>query len=108
MTEHKTLKTRYKGGWKNVQQDCMLCEMEKKTKWYLETQDFIIAEKLGGGPFIVSKHHETELSDERRDRAERLVALCYDNFELRVLMNLVKDHWHAHIVTDEQTDLEGE
>jgi len=93
-----TLKARYEGGWQNVQPDCLLCEMEKKTEWHIETQDFVIAEKLQGGPFIVSKRHEQELSDERRERAERLVALLYDDFDLQVQMNLVKDHWHAHIV----------
>jgi hypothetical protein len=71
--------------------------MEKKTEWHLETSDFVIAEKPSGGPFIVSKHHEVQLSDERRERAERLVGLLYDEFELDVLMSHVEDHWHAHI-----------
>jgi hypothetical protein len=86
------LKGRHKGGWEKVEPDCMLCEMEKRTEWHLETKDFVIAEKLQGGPFIVSKRHEKELSDERRDRAERLVALLYDDFDLQVLMNMVTDH----------------
>lgn len=86
----------------------MLCEMEKRTEWHFETQDFVIAEKLSGGPFIVSKHHEKQLSDERRDRAERLTALLFDDFELVVRMNLVPDHWHAHIVTDEDVNLSDE
>jgi len=106
--ETSMLKTRYEGGWRNVQDDCMLCEMEKRTEWHLETQDFVIAEKLGGGPFIVSKHHETQLSDERRERAERLVGLLYDDFELVVRMNLVKEHWHAHITTSNSIDLSDE
>lgn len=105
----KMLKTRYKGGWENVQDSCQLCRMSKKTKWHLETKDFVIAEKLQGGPFIVSKNHEKELSDERRDRAERLVGVLYDDFELQVLMNMVTDHWHAHIVEEGTTrDLSGE
>ena len=86
----------------------MLCEMEKRTEWHIETRDFVMAEKLGGGPFIVSKWHERGLSDERRDRAERLTALLFDDFELVVRMNLVPDHWHAHIVTDEAVDLSDE
>lgn len=103
------LKARHKGGWKYVEDDCMLCEMEKRTEWYLETKDFVIAEKLGGGPFIVSKWHEEELSDERWDRAERLTALLFDDFELVVRMNLVPDHWHAHLVfPDEDVDLSDE
>jgi hypothetical protein len=83
--------------------------MEKRTEWHLETQDFVIAEKLQGGPFIVSKWHEKSLSDERWDRAERLVGVLYDDFELQVLMNLVEDHWHAHIVeAGTRRDLTGE
>jgi hypothetical protein len=94
----RMLKSRYRGGWKNVQDGCQLCEMEEKTKWHFETKDFVIAEKPSGGDMIVSKHHEQELSDERRDRAERLVGMLYDDFELQVLMNHVEDHWHAHII----------
>lgn len=92
-----TLDARYKGGWKYTKEDCMLCHMEKKTEWHLETKDFVIAEKLQGGPFIVSKHHEAELSKERRERAERLVSLLYNDFKLQVLMNICESHWHCHI-----------
>lgn len=98
------LKPRYTGGWKYVQDDCMLCEMDKRTEWYLQTKDFVIAEKLQGGPFIVSKWHEQELDDERRERAERLVSLLYDDFDLQVLMNHCEDHWHAHIVREGTTE----
>ena len=104
-----TLDARYKGHWKNVQDDCMLCEMEKRTEWYIETTEFVIAEKLGGGPFIVSKRHEQGLSKEKWERAEHLVGLVYDDFELVVKMNLVKNHWHAHlIIKDENADLSEE
>jgi len=109
MTEKNTIKPRYEGGWKYVEDDCQLCEMEKKTEWHLETKDFVIAEKLQGGSFIVSKHHETQLSDQRRKRAERIVSLLYDDFDLQVLMNHVEDHWHAHIVKEGTTrDLTNE
>lgn len=103
-----TLEARYKGGWSNVKEDCMLCEMEKRTEWYLETPNWVVAEKLGGGPFIVSKRHQELLSDEEWERAEHIVGLLFDEFELRVLMNLVEDHWHAHIITGENVDLSGE
>ena len=108
MSKHNTVKSRYKGNWKNVQDDCMLCEMEKRTEWHIETPQFVIVEKLSGGPFIVSKRHETQLSDEKRNAAERLVSLLYDDYELRVVMGMVKDHWHAHIVTDDDIDLSNE
>lgn len=99
---------RYAGNWKNVKDDCLLCEMDKKTKWYLETQDWVVAEKLGGGPFVVYKYHKKELSDEEWADMERIVRHVFDNFEIRVMMSLVKDHWHGHIITDENVDLSDE
>lgn len=86
----------------------MLCEMEKRTEWYIETPSFVVAEKLGGGPFVVSKSHKKKLTDDEWKRAEHLVGLLFDDFELVVRMNLVPDHWHAHIVTDERVDLSDE
>lgn len=93
---------RYKKGWENVHRDCELCHMTKKTEWYIETTNFIIAEKLGGGPFIVSKRHEKSLSEGRRQKAERLVSLLFDEFELVTRMNIVSEHWHSHIITTEE------
>lgn len=103
-----TMDARYAGNWEKVQHDCLLCEMDKKTEWYIETKDWVVAEKLGGGPFVVYKRHTKELSEDEWDDMERIVSHVFEDFEIRVLMNLVKDHWHGHIVTDEQADLEGE
>lgn len=105
----RTVKERYKGNWKNVDESCQLCRMSKKTEWHLETKRWVIAEKLGGGPFVVSKRHQKELSDEEWDEMERIVGLLYDDFDIVVRMNLVKDHWHAHLILpDEENDLSGE
>lgn len=103
-----TVKERYKDTWENVQPDCLLCEMEKRTEWYLETRDWLVAEKLDGGPFVVYKRHTEKLSDEEWENMERIVNHVFEDFELVVRMNLVEDHFHAHIVTDEQANLEGE
>ena len=93
MNEHM-----YSHGWKNVEQDCQLCHMDRLTEWHIETPRFVIAETLSGGPFIVSKKHETQLSDERLCAAEHLVSLLYgDAASITVMMNLVEDHWHGHI-----------
>lgn len=94
--------------WRNVQGDCMLCDMDRKTKWYIQTPRFLIAEKLGGGPFIVVKNHKDFLTDDEFEAADHLVSRLFDDYELRVRMNMVKDHWHAHIVTDESLDLSDE
>jgi hypothetical protein len=87
----------------------MLCEMEKRTEWYLETKDWVVAEKLGGGPFVVYKSHQKELSDEEWQDMERVVGKVFDEFDISVRMNLVPDHWHGHLVLrDDDTDLSGE
>lgn len=87
----------------------MLCDMEKKTEWYLETPDWVIAEKIGGGPFVVYKRHQRELSDEEWESMERVVNIIFDDFEIDVRMGMVEDHWHGHLVLpDENTDLRGE
>lgn len=104
----KTLDGRYNGGWQNVQDDCMLCQMEKKTEWHFETPSWVIAEKLGGGPFIVYKKHQKELSDEEWEEMERMVGFCFDDFELEVIMSHCSNHFHAHIVTDGSVDLSDE
>lgn len=82
--------------------------MDERTEWYLETRDWVVAEKLGGGPFVVYKEHTEELSEQEWQDMERVVGKLFDEFELRVLMNVVENHWHAHIITDENVDLSGE
>lgn len=103
MSKPKKVKARYEGHWENVQDDCMLCEMEKKTEWHLETRDWVIAEKLQGGPFVVYKTHKKELSDEEWADMERVVGKVFDDFDIRVMMSLVKDHWHGHIIEENST-----
>ena len=103
-----TLDARYKGGWRNTQGDCLLCEMEKRTEWYFETKDWVVAEKLGGGPFVVYKRHKKELSDDEWEDMERIVSYVFEDFELRVIMAHCPNHWHGHIVTTDDPDLEGE
>lgn len=98
--EYTTVNARYSGNWNNVKDDCMLCEMDKVTDWYLETPNWVVAEKLGGGPFVVLKRHREYLTPPEKERMEHVVGLVYDDFSIRVLMNVVEDHWHGHIVTD--------
>jgi hypothetical protein len=72
--------------------------MEKKTEWYKETDRFVVAEKLDGGPFVVLKNHIEEPSDEVVEDAHDVVSDIFEEHEFRVLMNIVTNHWHAHIV----------
>lgn len=104
MTEHKTLDNRYKGNWENVEDDCMLCQMPKRTEWYLETRDWVIAEKLSGGPFVVSKTHTDSLTEGEWDDMERVVEKVFDEFSVEVRMNLFPNHVHAHIHDYEFTE----
>lgn len=108
MSEFSTVEERYTGHWENVQDDCMLCQMDKRTEWYLETQDWVVAEKLGGGPFVVSKTHTQELFEDEWAEMERIVGLVFDDFEIVVVMSHCPNHWHAHIVTDNSPSLNGE
>lgn len=95
--------------WDNVDKTCILCEMEKLTKWYKETDDFLVAEKLSGGPFIVIKEHKEEINEDELDDAHNLVSDLFGKHEFTVRMNLVEDHWHAHISTqDIEQDLSNE
>lgn len=91
--------------WENIREDCMLCNMEKRTKWYEETEDFVIAEKLNGGPFIVVKCHKKDIPDNKLAEAHKLVEDIFGEHKFRVMMNIVTNHWHAHIITDEKDQL---
>lgn len=84
--------------WNNAHGNCLLCRMEKKTEWYLETEDWVVAEKLGGGPFVVYKTHKKQLSEEEWDEMEETVARVFDDFEVDVRMGMVPNHWHGHII----------
>lgn len=95
--------------WNNTLDSCPLCEMDKRTHWYRETDDFVIAEKLGGGPFVVLKNHVEDPSKETVEDAHEVVESEFGKHEFRVLMNIVRDHWHAHIITDKNDqELDGE
>jgi len=71
----------------------------------LETPRLVIAEKLGGGPFVVWKEHKEELTEDEWWVVEHAVGLLYDDFDLDVRMNLVRFHHHCHIITDKSVNL---
>lgn len=96
----------YGGNWHNVQHDCQLCKMDKRTDWYIETQDWLVADTLGGGPFVVVKEHTDTLSGKQWRRMRDIVGLVFDDFEITVLMNLCPDHWHGHITTSNGPNVE--
>lgn len=87
--------------WTNTVPTCPLCEMNKQTKWYTETDNFVVAEKLGGGPFVVVKNHVQDPDKDTIERAHGVVSDVFGEHEFQVLMNIVEQHWHAHILTDD-------
>lgn len=89
--------------WENTVAECPLCEMNKQTEWHTETADFVVAEKLGGGPFVVLKNHEQEPEQETVERAHDVVSALFGSHTFQVLMGIVEDHWHAHIITEERS-----
>lgn len=86
--------------WENKVEDCALCDMKKKTEWYEETDNFVLAEKLTGGPFIVLKNHTKNPDEDTVEEAHSLVSDIFGEHDFRVLMNIVQNHWHAHIIED--------
>jgi len=93
------MKPRYLGEWSRSRDDCMLCEMQKKTHWYIETPQFVVAEKLSGGPFIVLKDHKKTIDSDEEWAAQHLSEVVFgEDIELDVRMGMVPDHWHAHII----------
>lgn len=83
--------------WNNPQSDCLLCWMDEKTRWYHEDDDVVIADTLDGNPFVVWKGHHKRLTTDQHRRVEDIVESVFGEHDLTVKMNLVKDHWHAHI-----------
>jgi hypothetical protein len=96
-------------GWNNKKENCLLCDMKKRTKWYEETENFVVADNLSGSPFIIIKDHKEEIEEEESEAAHNLVEEIFGDHEFKVRMNLVKHHWHAHITTDKiEYDLSNE
>jgi len=95
---NRTLGARYKDGWSEVNHDCDLCHMAQKTEWYIETPRFVVADTLHGSPFIVSKKHQKELTEDETEAAHHLVDLTFEeDKEFVVMMDQYPEHWHAHL-----------
>ncbi|QLG30032.1 hypothetical protein HUG10_20720 (plasmid) [Halorarum halophilum] len=85
-------------GWDSVDDDCMLCEMEQCTHWYYEDDELVIADNLVGRPFVIWKDHKQSVSIDELQTVQHRVRGIFSDHELQVIMNMVPDHWHAHIV----------
>lgn len=84
--------------WSNVHDSCPLCEMEPKTHWYYEDDLVVVADAVTTGePFVVWKGHTESLSRALREHVASVVEDLFGDHQLTVRMNMVEDHWHAHI-----------
>ena len=79
--------------------DCLFCpKPEKRTKWYEQTDEAILMEKLGGGPMVVLKRHTTDPTENELKHCKELASRHFDDPEFRVHMAIVEEHWHAHVL----------
>lgn len=83
---------------------CELCNLEKKTHWYFETDYFIGCDcDTCKVPMIVSKRHTTELNQEELIDLMWILAKRFNVFhqvvkgELDQRRRKIYNHWHAHI-----------
>jgi len=81
-------------------ENCELCNLEKKSKWYHEDDHFIICDCITCKcPMIVLKRHDTELSLIERDEIPKLIILFGIDKGRKPDWNRskIKDHWHCHL-----------
>ena len=85
---------------------CELCNLEKKTNWYYEDEEFIICEcETCRIPMIISKEHAGEVTRLTESYIRGLVKGVFDGkkFHFRKSQRIVFFHWHWHIVLEEKS-----
>lgn len=102
-----------RSGWQNADDNCMLCQMEEKTHWYTENDFCVVADTLGRNPhpFVVSKRHGAEPTQLELEQMRETVENTFPDrdFTLDVRMGMVPNHFHAHVVfEDDSVDLSDE
>ena len=87
--------------------DCAFCpKPDKLTRWYEESDRAIVMNNFHGEPMVVLKRHTETPTDEELQHCRELVSNHFsDDCEFRVLMNIVEEHWHAHIVEESSKTL---
>jgi|AntDeeMetagen134_2_1112570.scaffolds.fasta_scaffold02040_7 hypothetical protein len=71
--------------------------MNRQTNWYYEDDMVVIADTLEGTPFVVLKDHTRRIAPDTEEVIVDRVAALFGDHELVKKMNIVGDHWHAHI-----------
>jgi len=82
---------------------CELCNLEKKTKWYHEDNEFIICDCLTCKiPMIVYRKHTMTIPTTSLRWALCLIGSLFGvRAKLRLKQRKISDHWHAHILVGE-------
>ena len=82
---------------------CPLCQAEKLTHWFEETDLYWIALcKTCNVPMVVLKRHDTDISvDEAADMISALAEIADEFFGTSIWRldrecRKIPDHWHAH------------
>lgn len=78
--------------------DCAFCPMEKRTDWWYEDDDCIIANKPTGEPMAVLKEHTTDPTDEQLEHLHNCVEELCGGHSFQIIMDHVPNHFHAHII----------
>ena len=86
--------------WSNVDTDCELCKMDKKTTWYYEDEQIIVSDTLSGNPFVVQKNHDDNSEDGLIKHAHEVVNELFGSHTFDTRMNKFPNHFHTHIILD--------
>jgi len=80
---------------------CLLCDLEKKTRWYYEDEKVVICDCLSCRiPMLVLREHGHVPSSVERSELLRLVKKLFgEKAKFRGYMSSrFPEHWHEHII----------
>lgn len=82
---------------------CELCNLEKRTKWYYEDDEFIICDcETCKVPMVVSKKHTDSVTRVTEGFIYGLVKGVFKKkLRFRITPRKIFDHFHWHIVFEE-------
>lgn len=78
---------------------CLFCpQPDKITEWHYEDDACRVIDKPSGEPMVVLNEHAEHPSANEMKHIETVLDELFVEYETQVLMNHVKEHWHAHIL----------
>lgn len=89
------------------QHDCLFCpKPEQITNWWYEDSVCRVINTPGGSPMVIVNRHADSPTTGEKQHIDEVVHDLYGAHTLRVVMNHVTNHWHAHIRNYEQEPTE--